>query len=52
MEVGSVDVPTAGCRSELRHLPLSRPLKSNMLQCSQYFTLIKAIKNLQENETI
>jgi len=23
-----------------------------MVQCSQYFTLIKAIKNLQEKETI
>jgi hypothetical protein len=31
---------------------ISRPLKSNMIQCSQYFTLIKAIKNLQEKETI
>jgi hypothetical protein len=30
----------------------SRPLKSNMIQCSQYFILIKAIKNLQENATI
>ena len=24
----------------------------NMVQCSQHFILIKAIKNLQENETI
>jgi hypothetical protein len=52
MEVGSVDVPTAGCCGEWRHLLLSCTLKSNMIQCSQYFTLIKAIKNLQEKETI
>ena len=39
------------CRDKAPQLN-SRPSKSNMVQCSQYFILIKAIKNLQENETI
>ena len=39
-------------KRELERQISSRSLKSNMVQCSQYFILIKAIKNLQVNTTI